>query len=155
MFGDANIALFAGRGGKAFAERMCSYMGRPLGESEVIRFSEGTSFVRFQKSVRDRDVYLVQPMALSPNDPVCRDCCLADAFKRSSAASVTVIMPYFAYAKGDKKDEPRVSIRGRVCADCIEMAGADRIMVMDLHSPQVMGFFTRPMDHLYALPLPV
>ena len=68
MFGDANIAIFAGRGGKAFAERMCSYMGRPLGESEVIRFSEGTSFVRFQKSVRDRDVYLVQPMALSPND---------------------------------------------------------------------------------------
>ena len=67
MFEDANIAIFAGRGGRAFAERMCSYMGRPLGDSEVIRFSEGTSFVRFQKSVRDRDVYLVQPMGLNPN----------------------------------------------------------------------------------------
>lgn len=134
MFGDANIAVFAGRGGKPFAERMCAYMGRPLGDSEVIRFSEGTSFVRFQKSVRDRDVYLVQPMGLSPNDQFVEMLFWLDAFKRSSAASVTVVMPYFAYAKGDKKDEPRVSIRGRVCADCIEMAGADRIMVMDLHS---------------------
>ena len=89
MFGDANIAIFAGRGGKAFAERMCSYMGRPLGESEVIRFSEGTSFVRFQKSVRDRDVYLVQPMALSPNDQFVEMLFWLDAFKRSSAASVT------------------------------------------------------------------
>ena len=108
MFEDANIAIFAGRGGRAFAERMCSYMGRPLGDSEVIRFSEGTSFVRFQKSVRDRDVYLVQPMGLNPNDQFVEMLFWLDAFKRSSAASVTVVMPYFAYAKGDKKDEPRV-----------------------------------------------
>ncbi len=153
MFGDAKISIFAGRGGKAFAERMCSYMGVPLRDSEVIRFSEGTSFVRFNESVRDRDVYLVQPMGINPNDQFVEMLFWLDAFKRSSASSVTIIMPYFAYAKGDKKDEPRVSIRARVCADCIEMAGADRIMVMDLHSPQVMGFFKRPMDHLYALPM--
>ena len=80
MFGDANIAIFAGRGGKTFAERMCEYMGCPLGESEVIRFSEGTSFVRFQKSVRDRDVYLVQPMGLNPNDQFVEMLFWLDAF---------------------------------------------------------------------------
>lgn len=76
-----------------------------------------------------------------------------DAFKRASASSITVIVPYFGYAKGDKKDEPRVSIRARVCADCIETAGADRVITMDLHSPQVQGFFRIPMDHLYSLPM--
>ena len=153
MFADANISIFAGRNGEKFAERMCAYMDRKLSSREIITFSEGTSFVRSNESVRDRDVYLVCPMALNPNDEFVEQLFWLDAFKRSSAHSITVVMPYFAYAKGDKKDEPRVSIRARVCADAIEMAGADRIMVMDLHAPQVMGFFTKPMDHLYALPL--
>ena len=76
-----------------------------------------------------------------------------DAFKRASATQVTAVIPFFSYAKGDKKDEPRVSIRARVCADCIEAAGADRVLTMDLHSPQIQGFFKIPVDHLYAMPV--
>lgn len=153
MFDNANISIFAGSGGHAFAERMCRYMGRPLGSSQVIRFSEGNTFVRINESVRDRDVYLVQPIGMSPNDEFVEILFWLDALKRSSALNVTLVMPYFGYAKGDKKDEPRVSIRARVCAECIELAGMDRVMTMDLHSPQVQGFFKKPMDHLYALPI--
>lgn len=153
MYDDAKISIFAARNGKAFAERMCAYMQRPLSASQVITFSEGTSFVRFEESVRDRHVYLVSPIATDPNNEFVELLFWLDAFKRSSAHSVTVVMPYFAYAKGDKKDEPRVSVRARVCADCIELSGADRLMVMDLHAPQIVGFFTKPMDHLYALPM--
>ena len=153
MFDNANISIFAGSGGHAFAERMCRYMGRPLGSSQVIRFSEGNTFVRINESVRDRDVYLVQPIGMSPNDEFVEILFWLDALKRSSALHVTLFMPYFGYAKGDKKDAPRVSIRARVCAECIELAGMDRVMTMDLHSPQVQGFFKKPMDHLYALPI--
>ncbi len=153
MFEDANISVFAGSGAEEFAERMCRYMGRTLGSSQVIRFSEGNTFVRMNESVRDREVYLVQPIGLSPNDEFVEILFWMDALKRASAQSVTLVMPYFGYAKGDKKDEPRVSIRARVCAECIELAGADRVMTMDLHSPQVQGFFKKPMDHLYAMPI--
>lgn len=153
MYADANISIFAGSSGKLMANRICNYMGRPLLKSETLVFSEGNTFVRFRDSVRDHHVYLIQPIGLKPNDDFVEILFWVDAFKRSSAHSVTVVMPYFGYAKGDKKDEPHVSIRARVCAECIELAGADRLMVMDLHAPQVQGFFKRPMDHLYALPL--
>ena len=151
--GDSNIIVFAGTGGDAFARKMCDFLGVPLGKSEVKRFSEGNSFVRILESVRDREAYVVQPIALSPNTEFTELLFWMDAFKRASAVSAVAIMPYFGYAKGDKKDEPRVSIRGRVCAECIELAGADRIVTMDLHSPQVQGFFKKPMDHLVALPV--
>ena len=153
MFQDSNIAVFAGSGGYAFAERMCRYMGRKLGSSQVIRFSDGNTFVRINESVRDRNVYLVQPIGTNPNDEFVEILFFVDALKRSNALSVTLVMPYFGYAKGDKKDEPRVSIRARVCAESMELAGCDRFITMDLHSPQVQGFFKRPMDHLYAMPM--
>ena len=153
MFEDSNIAIFAGSGGNAFAERMCRYMGRKLGSSQVIRFSDGNTFVRINDSVRDRNVYLVQPIGMRPNDEFVEILFFVDALKRSNALSVTLVMPYFGYAKGDKKDEPRVSIRARVCAESMELAGCDRFITMDLHSPQVQGFFKRPMDHLYAMPM--
>lgn len=153
MFATTNMSIFSARNGEAFARGICQYLNKSLSPSEVIRFSEGTSFVRFHQSVRDRHVYLVAPIAKAPNDEMMELLFWLDAFHRSSAKSITVIMPYFAYAKGDKKDEPRVSVRARVCADAIQMAGADRMMVMDLHAPQIVGFFTTPMDHLYALPI--
>lgn len=153
MFDNANISIFAGSGGRVFAERMCQYLGRRLGSCEVIRFSEGNTFVRVNESVRDRDVFLVQPIGMHPNDEFVEILFWLDALKRASANTVTLVMPYFGYAKGDKKDEPRVSIRARVCAECIELAGADRLLIMDLHAPQIQGFFKRPMDHLYAMPM--
>ena len=153
MFDTANISIFAGSSGQIFAERMCSYMGKQLGSSEVITFSEGNTFVRVNESVRDRDVFLVQPIGLNANNEFVEILFWMDAFKRANALTVTLVMPYFGYGKGDKKDEPRVSIRARVCAECMELAGADRFVTMDLHAQQLQGFFKRPMDHLYASPM--
>ena len=148
MFNSAKI--FAGSGGQVFAERMCSYMGKKLSSSEVITFSEGNTFVRINESVRDLDVFLVQPIGMHSNNEFVEILFWMDAFKRANAHTVTLVMPYFGYGKGDKKDEPRVSIRARVCAECMELAGADRFVTMDLHAQQLQGFFKRPMDHLYA-----
>ncbi|MEG1525059.1 MAG: ribose-phosphate diphosphokinase [Clostridia bacterium] len=144
------IKIFAGSTGKPFARKMCAYLGTQLGDAETIKFSEGNIFVRVNESIRDKDVYIVQPIGRQPNDEFVELLFWIDAFRRASANSVTAIIPYFSYAKGDKKDEPRVSIRARVCADCIEIAGVDRIITMDLHAPQVQGFFKKPVDHLFA-----
>jgi len=132
---------------------MCKYLGSNLGDSEVINFSDGNIFLRIKETVRNKDVYVVQSIGMNPNDEFVEILFWMDALKRASANSVTAIIPYFSYAKGDKKDEPRVSIRARVCAECIELAGADRIVVMDLHSAQVQGFFKKPVDHLLSLPI--
>ena len=148
-----DIKIFAGSTGISFARKMCKYLGAELGASEVIHFSDGNIFIRIKETVRDKDVYLVQPIGLDPNNELVEVLFWMDAFRRASASSVTAIIPYFGYAKGDKKDEPRVSIRARVCADCIETAGADRVITMDLHSPQVQGFFRIPTDHLLSLPI--
>ena len=151
MFCDAKV--FAGSTGRVFAERLCKYMGIPLSSSEVLTFSEGNTFVRINESVRDRDVFLVQPIGMHANSELVEILFWMDAFKRANARMVTLVMPYFGYGKGDKKDEPRVSIRARVCAECMELAGADRFVTMDLHAQQLQGFFKRPMDHLYAQPM--
>jgi ribose-phosphate pyrophosphokinase len=147
------IGIFAGSSSIDFAKRMCDYLGCDLGASQTIKFSEGNTFVKIKEKVRDKDVYIVQSIGLSPNDDFMELIFWIDAFKRSGANSVTAIIPYFSYAKADKKDEPRVSIRARVCADCLESAGVDRIVTMDLHSPQIQGFFKKPVDHLYGLPI--
>ena len=151
MFDSAKI--FAGSSGQVFAQRMCSYMGKPLSSSEVITFSEGNTFVRINESVRDCDVFLVQPIGMNGNNEFVEILFWMDAFKRANAHTVTLVMPHFSYSMGDKKDEPRVSIRARVCAECMELAGADRFVTMDLHAQQIQGFFKRPMDHLYAQPM--
>ena len=151
--GSGIIRIYAGMSGRPFAKRMCAYLGAQLGDSETIMFSEGNLFVRVNESIRDKDVFLVQPIARRPNDELTELLFWIDAFKRSSANSVTAIIPYFSYAKGDKMDEPRVSIRARVCADCIEAAGVDRVIFMDLHAAQIQGFFKKPVDHLRAEPL--
>lgn len=150
---NSEIKIFAGSTGQAFAQKMCQYIGVELGKSDVFNFSEGNTFVRVGETVRDKDVYLVQSIGMRPNDEFVEILFWMDAFKRASANSVTAIIPYFSYAKGDKKDEPRVSIRARVCAETIELAGADRVVTMDLHSPQIQGFFKKPVDHLFAMPI--
>ncbi|HRI87102.1 MAG TPA: ribose-phosphate pyrophosphokinase [Candidatus Hydrogenedentes bacterium] len=147
------ILVFGGSGSPKLAGKICDYLGVPLGRSEVHRFSEGNLFVRVQENVRGRRCYLIQSTAYPANDNFMELLFWIDALKRASAESVTVVMPYFSYAKGDKKDEPRVSIRARVCADAIEAAGADRVVTLDLHAPQIQGFFRIPVDDLYALPV--
>jgi len=148
---EIGIKIFAGRTSIPFAKKMCDYLGVELGQAQTLTFTEGNTFVRILERVRDKDVYIVQTIGLNPNDEFMELLFWIDAFKRSSAGSVTAIIPYFSYAKGDKKDEPRVSIRARVCADCLEVTGVDRIITMDLHSPQIQGFFKKPVDHLYGM----
>jgi ribose-phosphate pyrophosphokinase len=145
--------LFAGSASPRLAQAIGAYLGCELGASETLRFSEGNLFVRVGENVRGRDVFLVQSTAFPANDNFMELLFWIDALKRASAASVTAVIPYFSYAKGDKKDEPRVSIRARVCADAIEAAGADRVVTLDLHAPQVQGFFRIPVDDLYSLPV--
>src|ERR1700678_3567568 len=147
------LLLFAGSANRKLGGAIADYLGCPLGLSEMLKFSEGNLFVRVLENVRGRDVYLVQATGFPANDNFMELLFWIDAFKRASAASVTAVMPYFSYAKGDKKDEPRVSIRARVCADAIEAAGVDRVITLDLHAPQVQGFFKVPVDDLYALPV--
>jgi ribose-phosphate pyrophosphokinase len=150
---DEEFLLFAGSGSPNLASDIAAYLERPLGRSEVLRFQEGNLFVRVQENVRGRDVFVVQGIAFPVNDNFVELLFWIDAFKRASAASVTAVIPYFGYAKGDKKDEPRVSIRARVCADAIEAAGVDRVVTLDLHAPQVQGFFHVPVDDLTAMPV--
>jgi ribose-phosphate pyrophosphokinase len=148
-----DIAIFAGSSSIKLTERICAHLKINPGQSETKIFSEGNTFVRVRENVRGREVYVVQSTVFPTNDSFMELLFWIDALKRASAASVTAVIPYFSYAKGDKKDEPRVSIRARVCADCIEAAGADRVVTMDLHAPQIQGFFRIPVDNLYALPV--
>jgi ribose-phosphate pyrophosphokinase len=149
---DDDPLVFAGSASPRLTDAICADLGVTRGQSEVVRFSEGTLFVRVLENVRGRSVYLVQSTVFPTNANFMELLFWIDAFSRASADSVTVVVPYFSYAKGDKKDEPRVSIRARVCADAIEVAGANRVVTLDLHAPQIQGFFRIPVDDLYALP---
>jgi ribose-phosphate pyrophosphokinase len=148
-----DFILLAGSASQRLGAAMARYLGRELGACETLQFSEGNLFVRVLDNVRGRDVFLIQGTAVPANDNFMELLFWIDALKRASAASVTAVIPYFSYAKGDKKDEPRVSIRARVCADAIEAAGVDRVVTLDLHAPQVQGFFKVPVDDLYAMPV--
>lgn len=148
-----DIRVFAGSGNPKLTQHICDYLNITPGQSEVRHFSDGNTFVRILENVRGRRVYIVQSTIFPTNDKFMELVFWLDAFKRASVESVTAIIPYFSYAKGDKKDEPRVSIRARVCADMIQVAGADRVVTMDLHTPQIQGFFKVPVDNLYAMPL--
>src|ERR671918_570324 len=152
-WGDDEILVFAGSASPRLTASICRHLELEPARSEVLRFSEGTLFVRVLENVRGRNVYVVQSTVFPTNDNFMELLFWIDAFRRASAASITAVIPYFSYGKGDKKDEPRVSIRARVCADAIEAAGADRVVTMDLHAPQIQGFFRIPVDDLYALPV--
>jgi ribose-phosphate pyrophosphokinase len=149
---DDDPLVFAGSASPRLTDAICAGLGVARGDGEVMRFSDGNLFVRVLENVRGRSVYLVQSTVFPTNANFMELLFWIDAFSRASADSVTVVVPYFSYAKGDKKDEPRVSIRARVCADAIEAAGADRVVTLDLHAPQIQGFFRIPVDDLYALP---
>ena len=145
--------VVCGSGSRRLGGAICTELGVRPAAAETMRFAEGTIFVRLLENVRGRDVYVVQSTIYPTNDNVLELLFWLDACRRASAASVTAVVPYFSYGKGDKKDEPRVSIRARVLADAIEVAGADRVVTMDLHAPQIQGFFRVPVDDLYAMPI--
>jgi ribose-phosphate pyrophosphokinase len=148
-----DMLVFGGTGSPKLVARICESLDVACCRGEVIRYADGNLFVRVLENVRGRHVYLVQSTAHPANDHFMELLFWIDAFKRASAASVTAIVPYFSYQKGDKKDEPRVSIRARVCADAMEAAGVSRVVTLDLHAPQIQGFFKVPVDDLYALPV--
>jgi ribose-phosphate pyrophosphokinase len=149
---DGELVVLAGSTSPRLTKAICRELDVPVGSGETVRFSDGNLFVRVLENVRGRSVYVVQSTVFPSNASFMELLFWIDACNRASAFSVTAIVPYFSYAKGDKKDEPRVSIRARVCADALEAAGADRVVTMDLHASQIQGFFKVPVDDLYAMP---
>ncbi len=144
------IAVIVGSASQELGQSICKHLGIDPTKSEVITFSEGNTFVRILENVRGKDTYIIQGVNYPVDKNFMELLFWVDALKLASAAKVTAVIPFFSYAKGDKKDEPRVSIRARVCFDALEAAGADRVLTMDLHSPQIQGFFRKPVDHLFA-----
>lgn len=145
-----DLCVLAGSANPNLSQAIAREMNTSLTPCETHHFSEGNVFVRIQENVRGKDTYIIQGNHYPVNDNFMELLFWIDALKRASAQTITAVIPFFSYAKGDKKDEPRVSIRARVCADALEAAGADRVLTMDLHSPQIQGFFDIPVDHLYA-----
>jgi ribose-phosphate pyrophosphokinase len=146
---DQPITLFAGRSNPALARAIADAYGRPLGEVTIQNFSDGEIYVRFGQSIRGTDLFIVQSTP-PPGDNWLELLFLIDAARRASAARITAVMPYFGYARQDRKDQPRVSIGSKLLADMLTAAGVDRVLTMDLHAPQIQGFFNIPVDHLYG-----
>ncbi len=147
------LRVFSGTAHPELAGAICDYLGIPLGVCQVFKFANDNTFVQFQENIRQRDVFLVQPFSYPVNDKIMELLIMLDAAKRASAGRVTAVIPYYAYARTDKKDQPRVPITARLLADLLTTAGADRVLTVDLHAGQIQGFFNIPVDELTALPL--
>ncbi len=148
-----DLKLFTGNSNRALAREICDYLNIPLGDATVSAFSDGEIRVKIEENVRGADVFLMQSCCTPVNDSLMELLILMDALKRSSAHRITAVLPYFGYARQDRKDEPRVPITAKLVADLIATAGANRVLTMDLHAGQIQGFFNLPVDHLYALPV--
>ena len=147
------LVIFGGRSHPAFTAAVCRHLNHPVGRCRLRTFSDGAIEVKLEENVRGRDVFVIQSGQANPNDHLVELLFLLDAAQRASAGSVTAVLPYFPYGKGDKKDEPRVSIRARVVAEALEAAGAQRVLTVHLHADQIQGFFRVPVDNLYSLPV--
>jgi len=145
------FSIYAGNANRPLAEQICRYLRTELGKAEVFKFANDNIFVRVMENVREQDVFLVQPTSRPVNDSVMELLIMIDAFKRASAGRITAVMPYYAYGRSDKKDQPRVPITARLVADMLTVAGADRVLTMDLHQGQIQGFFSIPVDELTAV----
>ena len=143
------IKIFAGRSNPALAEKIAEYLGMPLCDAKVENFSDGEISVNYFESIRGSDMFIIQPTN-PPADNLMELLIMIDAAKRSSAARITAVLPYYGYARQDRKDKPRVAITAKLVANLLTQAGADRILTMDLHAPQIQGFFDIPFDHLYS-----
>ncbi len=147
------LKVFSGTAHPALARAVCDYLSIPLGEAEVFEFSNENIFVRILENVRERDVFIVQPICSPVNKSLVELLIMLDAFRRASAGRITAVVPYYGYSRTDKKDQPRVPITARLIADLITTAGANRLLTVDLHAPQIQGFFTIPVDELTARPM--
>jgi ribose-phosphate pyrophosphokinase len=148
------LRIFSGNGNPALAAAICDRVGVPLGDATIVKFSNENIFVRLNESVREKDVFVVQSLA-TPNlsDRILEMLIMLDACKRASAGRITAVLPYYAYGRTDKKDQPRVPITARMIADMIQVAGAHQVLTIDLHAGQIQGFFSIPMDELTAMHL--
>ena len=147
------LRIFSGSAHSSLTQAICEYLGIPMGEIQVFKFANDNTFVQFQENIRQRDVFLVQPFSYPVNDKIMELLVMLDAAKRASAGRITAVIPYYAYGRTDKKDQPRVPITARLVADLLTTAGADRVLTVDLHAGQIQGFFSVPVDELTALPL--
>lgn len=147
------LRVFSGRAHPELAKGICAYLGLPLGQATVFKFSNDNTFAQYLENIRGRDVFLVQPFAYPVNDTIMELLIMIDAAKRASAGRITAVIPYYAYGRTDKKDQPRVPITARLIADLLTVAGAHRVLTIDLHSEQIQGFFNIPVDELSARPL--
>jgi len=144
------LKVFTGNAYPALAEGICDYLGIPLGKAEVFEFSNENIFVRILENARQRDVFVIQPISSPVNKNLMELLIMLDALRRASAGRITAVIPYYGYGRTDKKDQPRVPITARLIADMITVAGANRLLTVDLHAPQIQGFFTIPVDELTA-----
>ncbi|HEY0514171.1 MAG TPA: ribose-phosphate pyrophosphokinase [Thermoanaerobaculia bacterium] len=147
------LKIFGGRAHPALVAEICEYLNLEAGKVSAFNFSDGETFCQIEENVRGSDVFVVQPTCNPVNDNLMELLILLDSFKRSSASRVTAVVPYYGYARQDKKDKPRVPITAKLVADLISRAGADRVLTMDLHADQIQGFFDVPVDHLFAAPV--
>ncbi len=147
------VCLFSGNANQPLAEAIAQYLETPLGKCKVTRFSDGESFVEIGENVRGVDAFVIQPTSSPTNDSVMELLIMADALRRASAGSITAVIPYYGYARQDRKVAPRTPITAKLVADLIQASGVGRVVSVDLHAGQIQGFFNIPVDHLYALPV--
>ena len=147
------MKIFCGSAHRQLAQRICASIGVPLGEATVTSFPDGETFVKIDENIRGRDVFLVQPTCPPTNQNLMELLIMVDAARRASAARITAVIPFFGYARQDRKDQPRVPITAKLVANLLTAAGVDRVLTMDLHAQQVAGFFDIPVDHLFAAPV--
>jgi ribose-phosphate pyrophosphokinase len=147
------MVVFSGSSNPELAKKIVDYLKLPLGEIEISRFSEGEVFVRIKQDIRGRDVFMVQSICPPTNENMMELLIMMDAVRRASSARLTVVLPYYGYARQDRKDQPRVPITAKLVANLITAAGADRVLTMDLHADQIQGFFDIPLDHLFSAPV--
>lgn len=150
---DRDIKIFTGSALPELAKAICKYLDIQLGQVDLYNFKDGERYCQIKENVRGSDVFIIQSTCRPVNDHLMELLVMLDAFKRSSASRITAVIPYYGYARQDRKDKPRVPISARLVADLLEAAGADRILTLDLHAPAIQGFFRVPVDHLFAAPV--
>src|SRR5437773_8377077 len=148
-----DLSVFSGTAHPELAQAVCGYLGVPLGKAEVVKFSNENIFPKILQNVREHDVFIIQPTYPNVSDSLLELLIMMDALKRASASRITAVVPYFSYARSDKKDQPRVPITARLVADLLQTAGASRLLTIDLHAGKVQGFFNIPVDELSAVPI--